>query len=214
MYTVFKIFLNPIEDRENYLNKMAKQGYELVSSGGLIHKFKKTDKNKSYIVQYIGYMSNRERREYMKFVENMDMKVLYSPLNLGKRSFGNIKFRLFNPIKSSIATSHGMINREIMILENDTDKKIEVYSDKNSKIEDLSKRKNPYICLLVLLMILISIGLMKTFGISTYLFNKTLLSFRTLNNVIAIWIILGIAVMIYSIINLSIINNLIKKIDS
>ncbi|MDO5048126.1 MAG: DUF2812 domain-containing protein [Anaerococcus sp.] len=214
MRTFFKVFLNPIEGRERFLNEKAEEGYELVSSGGVFHKFKRTDKRKDYSVQYIGYMNNKERTEYKDFIENMDMKVIYSPLNIGKKTYGNVKYRPFNAIKSSLSTSHGMINREIMIVENNTNKKIDIYSDYNSKIRDLARRKKPYFYLLSISVLIIFIGLLEKLGFNLSLFRQTVLSFRPVDNIINVWVALGILIFIYSSLNLIRLNNIIKIINS
>ena len=69
-------------------------------------------------------MNNRQGEEYEDFIENMHMKDLYSPLNIGGKAYGNLKYKPFNPIKNSVASTHGMINREIMIVENNSYRKI------------------------------------------------------------------------------------------
>ncbi|MDD7306376.1 MAG: DUF2812 domain-containing protein [Peptoniphilaceae bacterium] len=214
MKTFLRIFFNPIEDRERFLNKKAEEGYELVSSGSVFHKFNKTDKNKKYMVHYIGYMNNKERMEYEDFIKNMNMRILYSPLNLGKKSYGNVKYRPYNPIKSSLATNPGMINREIMIVENSNGKKIEMYTDSNSKIRDLSRRKKPYTYLFLASVIIIFIGVLEKLDFNIRLFNQTFLSFRPFDNIINVWITLGILILIYSIAKLIQLNNMIKFIDS
>ena len=38
-----RIFLNPIEGREKYLNRIASEGYRLVRSGSVLHEFEKTN---------------------------------------------------------------------------------------------------------------------------------------------------------------------------
>lgn len=70
-----KIFLNPIEGREKYINSIASQGYRLVKSGSILHEFEKTNSDYKYAVQYIGYMTNKERKEYSEFLNNMNFKV-------------------------------------------------------------------------------------------------------------------------------------------
>ena len=73
-----KIFLNPIEGREKYLNHIANEGYRLVKSGSIIHEFEKTNSNYRYAVEYIGYMSNKERKNYTEFLNSMNLKVFNS----------------------------------------------------------------------------------------------------------------------------------------
>lgn len=79
-----RLFLNPIEGRQKYINKIAKNGYRLVNSGSILHSFEKTNASYRYAVQYIGYMANKERKEYSKYLNNMNFKVFSAPLNIGK----------------------------------------------------------------------------------------------------------------------------------
>ena len=144
-----RLFLNPIEGRQKYINKIAKNGYRLVNSGSILHSFEKTNANYRYTVQYIGYMTNKERKEYIEFLNNMNFKVFSAPLNIGKFSLGNVKLRPYNPPKRMIATSPGMINNEILIIESGEGKEIPIFTDRSSKDEYLKRRKLPYYYLLV-----------------------------------------------------------------
>lgn len=156
-----KIFLNPIEGREKYINSIASEGYRLVRSGSIFHKFEKTNSTYKYAVQYIGYMNNKERKEYTKFLNDMDLKVFTAPLNIGKFSFGNVKLRPYNSPKSMIATSPGMINKEIIIIESEGSKEIPVFSDMESKNVDINRRKAPYYYLLFFSVLIILLALFK-----------------------------------------------------
>ncbi|EGS30492.1 hypothetical protein HMPREF9130_0266 [Peptoniphilus sp. oral taxon 375 str. F0436] len=62
-----RIFLNPIEGREKYLNRIASEGYRLVKSGSFLHEFEKTNADYRYAVEYIGYMNNIERKNIQNF---------------------------------------------------------------------------------------------------------------------------------------------------
>ena len=146
-----KIFLNPIEGREKYLNHIANEGYRLVKSGSIIHEFEKTNSNYRY--------ANKERKNYTEFLNSMNLKVFTAPLNIGKLSFGNVKLRPYNSPKSMIATSPGMINKEILIIETDGSKEMPIFSDKESKNLDINRRKAPYYYLLFFSALLILLGL-------------------------------------------------------
>lgn len=156
-----RIFLNPIEGREKYLNRIASEGYRLVKSGSVLHEFEKTNADYRYAVEYIGYMNNMERKEYTKFLNEMNLKVFTAPLNIGKISFGNVKLRPYNSPGSMIATSPGVINKEILIIESDGNKEIPVFSDKESRDLDFKRRKAPYYYLLVASVLSIVLGLFK-----------------------------------------------------
>ena len=88
--------MNPIEGREKYINQIASEGYRLVKSGSILHEFEKTNLDYKYSVQYVGYMSNTERKKYSDFLKEMNFKVFTAPLNIGKFSLGNVKLRPYN----------------------------------------------------------------------------------------------------------------------
>ena len=66
-----RVFMNPIECREKYINQIASEGYRLVKSGSILHQFEKTNLDYKYSVQYVGYMSNTERKKYSDFLKEM-----------------------------------------------------------------------------------------------------------------------------------------------
>ncbi len=174
-----KIFLNPIEGREEYLNHIANEGYRLVKSGSIIHEFEKTNSNYRYAVEYIGYMNNKERKNYTEFLNGMNLKVFTAPLNIGKLSFGNIKLRPYNSPKSMIATSPGMINKEILIIETDGSKEIPIFSDRDSKNLDINRRKAPYYYILFFSVILIVLGLLKVIDYKSIILGVILIIFAS-----------------------------------
>ena len=45
-----RIFMNPIECREKYINQIASEGYRLVKSGSILHQFEKTNLDYKYSV--------------------------------------------------------------------------------------------------------------------------------------------------------------------
>lgn len=156
-----RLFLNPIEGREKFINEMARKGYRLVKSGSILHNFEKTNSDYRYAVQYIGYMSNNERKRYTEFLNDMNLKVFTAPLNIGKFSFGNIKLRPYNFPKNMIATSPGVINKEILIIESDGNKEIPVFTDINDRKLDTKRRKMPYYYIIAVSIFLIVLGLFK-----------------------------------------------------
>ncbi|MDD7382889.1 MAG: hypothetical protein PUG22_00720 [Peptoniphilaceae bacterium] len=101
-----------------------------------------------------------------------------------------------------------------MIVENNNGKKIEMCTDYNSKISDLTRRKKLYTYLFLASIIIIFIGVLEKLGFNIRMFNQTFLSFRPFDNIINIWIAMGILILIYSVAKLIQLNNMIKFIDS
>lgn len=109
----------------------------------------------------------------------MDLKVFTAPLNIGKLSFGNIKLRPYNSPKSMIATSPGMINKEILIIETDGSKEIPIFSDRDSKNLDINRRKAPYYYLLFFSVLLIVLGLLKIIDYKSIILGVILIIFAS-----------------------------------
>ncbi|MDO5714870.1 MAG: DUF2812 domain-containing protein [Tissierellia bacterium] len=181
-----RIFFNPIEGREKYLNEMASKGYRLIKSGSIFHKFEKTNNHdRKYSVQYVGHLSNKKRIEYEDFIKNLNVKSTSAPLNIGKVTLGNVRYR---PYHNTIATSPGAINKEILILECEKGKEIPVFTDKESKLEDLKNRKRVNIYTFVVGLLFMGLGLFKKTG---NLYEKTYISFRPLDKYPLVWVVVG-----------------------
>ncbi|MDO5725095.1 MAG: DUF2812 domain-containing protein [Tissierellia bacterium] len=149
----FKLFLDPFDSREKWLNKIAQSGFRLRSVDLLstIYDFQKTDENYYYKVQYIGYMSNKERLNYQQFLDEMGYRYFNLQLNLGQFSFGRVKIRPYAKGTGMIATSPGMINKEILIIESkkgETD--FELFTSRESELENLRLKRRSFIYILAL----------------------------------------------------------------
>lgn len=156
----FHIFLNPIESREAWLNKIAIYGYKLKSIyGGVIYEFEKSDNRVKYAVQYIGYMSNEEKENYKSFLSEMNYSVWSAPLNLGSLSIGRFKWRPYATVEGQIATSRGMINREILIIEKTSgEENFKLFTNTKSNLSDLKFRRRINIYLSIVSLVTIFYG--------------------------------------------------------
>lgn len=214
MKTFIRYFFNPIEQREDFLNKKAKEGYELVSSGTFIHKFKKSKNiDYRYAVEYIGYMNSKERLEYKNFLEEMGMKVLYSPFNILKLSMGNVKLRLYNKPSSVMSTLPGMINNEIVIIQKKGLEDFKSFTDMNSIRKDFNRRRIINVYALLISIVLIGIGVAKKMGSHQNL-TMTWISFRPLEKYPLLWILIGGVFLIFSAINILRIEKLLNNIKT
>lgn len=202
----FKLFLNPVEGRENWLNRMAQRGYRLsrITSLGLVYEFEKTDVEYEYKVQYIGYMANDERIEYEGFLKDLDYGFWIAALNTAQVSFGRAKYRPFARRGGKIATSPGMINKELIIIERKaSDSEFKVFSDVQSSLEDLRFRRRSYIYLLGMIAAFMALGYY--FNNIKPIFKWTWISYNGFSSpiLIAILILLLSAYILYFIIMLS-----------
>lgn len=148
----FRLFFNSIEGRKKWLNHIAKEGYCLQSirGKGIMYEFVESDKPYEYAVQYIGYMSNKERIEYQSLLKDLGYHYWNVAINVGQISYGRMKWRPYADLQGQIATSPGMINREILVIEKRADQKpFQLFSDNQSSILDLKRRRRSYIYLAV-----------------------------------------------------------------
>ena len=146
----FKVFLNPIEGQEKWLNEKSAAGLKLSGVGRFTYEFTKCEPNQyQYAVDYIGNKSNIQRKEYESFLDDLKINYYEKPLNFGQFSIGRTKYRPYAGKGGKLAASKGMINREILILEKENNgKTFNIYNNVKDKIIALKERKKPYIYLL------------------------------------------------------------------
>ena len=158
----FKLFLNPIESRDRWINRIADKGYRLNSISGLgtLYEFIETDRKYEYKAQYIGDMSNSERLEYESFLRDANYKFWNVQINLGQASIGRVKIRPYARGTGKIATSPGMINKEILVIEKlVSDGEFKLFTDVQSSISDLKMRRRAYIYLLSIISFFTVLGI-------------------------------------------------------
>lgn len=209
-----KIFLNPIEGRQNYLNNLADQGYRLVASGGVIQRFEEDrGHDYHYIVQYIGYMTNQVRIDYCAFLHGLGYKTLYSPLNIGKISFGNLRVRPYNDGKAAFVTNPGMINKEVLIIETIGSQTLPVFSDKSEQELDLKRRLRPAWYLLMVSLFMILMSVLIAVGSSYEGLSWALYTRRLFDTTPWPWLLIGGTLLGYSMWSIMRIKSLIKTLD-
>jgi hypothetical protein len=85
MIKKFRIFLNPIEAQEKWLNEKSAEGLRLSKIGKFFYEFEKCNPNQyQYAVDYIGNNSNVNRKEYESFLDEVGIKYFEKPLNIGQ----------------------------------------------------------------------------------------------------------------------------------
>ena len=147
----FRVFLSPIEGQEKWLNDRAAESLKLSKVGRFIYEFKKCKPSQyQYTVDYIGNKSNSQRKEYESFLDEVGINYYEKPLNLGQFSVGRVKFRPYANQGGKLATSRGMINRELLILEKENNgKPFTISNNVKDKIDALKERMRPHVYLLV-----------------------------------------------------------------
>lgn len=157
MIKKFRIFLNPIEAQEKWLNEKSAEGLKLLKAGRFFYEFEKCKSNQyQYAVDYIGNNSNANRKEYERFLDEMGLKYFEKPMNIGQFSIGKVKCRPYANKGGRVATSWGMINREILILEKENNgKPFNIYSNVEDKIQAMKERRKPHIYMLTFVLFML-----------------------------------------------------------
>lgn len=176
----FKLFLDPIEEQTVWLNKQAEKGRKLAKVGKLFYEFEPCKQGEyQYAVIYIGNKSNQERLEYERFLKEMNITFYEKAVDLGRFSIGKIKYRPFADKGGKFATSGGMINRELLILEKKNDgKPFTIYNSILDKAEALKEYRKPYSYYLVFLLV---------FNIYFYITSKSGFSFASFTSLSGDW---------------------------
>ncbi|WP_236915366.1 DUF2812 domain-containing protein [Clostridium sp. Cult2] len=147
MKKIFRIFLNPMGSQEKWLNQMSEKGHRLVNVGRFFYTFENCEANEyQYSIDYVGNKNYKELKEYKQFIEEIGIKYYEKPINIGQFSWGKARLRPFANQGGRIATSKGMINRELLILEKKNNgKPFEIYSNIEDKIYRLKEIRKPLI---------------------------------------------------------------------
>ncbi|OWA34096.1 hypothetical protein B9G55_17360 [Saccharibacillus sp. O16] len=115
--TFLRIFLDPLHAQQKWLNEQAQRGWRLTRVGALLYEFEQTENSYHYVVEFIGNYTNEERLRYQNELEKQGIRFFNKGANAGKISFGHVKWRPYANRGGKIATSGGMINAELIILE-------------------------------------------------------------------------------------------------
>lgn len=122
----FKIFLDPINQLETWINTQAQAGYQLTQVAWCFYKFEKSTTPHSYSVQYLGCNPPKDNRNYLRLLAEANIKTFRAPLNQGNLTFLKFRFRPFAKGTAKFANSFQDYNRELIIVENTTTKPVPI----------------------------------------------------------------------------------------
>ncbi|WP_410767921.1 DUF2812 domain-containing protein [Fontibacillus sp. BL9] len=116
--TEFKIFLRPIKEQERWLNRMASEGWRLTGVRRFFYTFERSEGTRyAYRVEFVGDKSKKELKAYKDLQKQYGRNVFSKGINIGKFSFGAVRWRPYAGKRGRFATSPGMINSELLIIE-------------------------------------------------------------------------------------------------
>lgn len=158
---VYKIFLNPFEKQENWLNQMASTGWELIKTSRWAYEFQDCKPGDfCYKVDFVADKSWEDLVAYQAFLEELGMTAFSKNMNIGKYSIGEVRFRPFGKGLGKVATSPGTINKELLIVKKKNDgKEFRLHTDYNDLISYMKTIRDAYIVASVLLTVALMMNL-------------------------------------------------------
>lgn len=143
--TVFRYFYDFLDGQENWLNRMAAQGYQLKKCARMTYTFDKSKpKEYEYAVEYVGDKAYSEVKDYRRYLESMGYGTFAKNINLNF-SYGKIRWRPYAKGKGQLATSPGGFNKEILIIEKRRDgTAFELHTDRCDKLSTYQAVRRAY----------------------------------------------------------------------
>lgn len=158
-----RIFLDPINDLEVWLNKMAKKGYRLKTINKFIYDFEKTDKDFAYSTQFIGANSSKENNDYMQMLKENGTRVYRAPLNQGNIAFGKFRLRPYAHGDGKTANSFQGYNKEILVVENNGKEPQKLLTNKSDLAEQYKNIRNAYLQGFLMILALFAFSIYKLY---------------------------------------------------
>lgn len=89
----YRFFGGLLQKQEEWLNKMAEQGYQLIRVDKMMYEFEECNPDRAeYRVEYIGSKFQNDSQEYFQFLEDMGYRVFFKNINLNY-SIGKVRYR-------------------------------------------------------------------------------------------------------------------------
>ncbi len=144
-YRFFGCFLTL---QENWLNKMAAQGYRLAAAGKLAYQFESCECGKyQYRMEYIGEKSRQDAEDYKHFLEDCGYGVFYKNCNLSV-SLLKLRWRPWADKGGRLASNDTTYNRELLIVEKENDgSAFELHTTNEDRQSYYRKLRKPWLFL-------------------------------------------------------------------
>ena len=151
----YRFFGGLLQKQEEWLNKMAEQGYRLINVEKMVYEFEECKPGRvEYRIEYIGSKSQNDSQEYFQFLEDMGYKVFFKNINLNY-SIGKVRYRPWAEKGGRIATNNTTYNKELLIVEKEKDgKPFELHTSFEDKIQYYKNLRKPYVIYFVLFLLI------------------------------------------------------------
>lgn len=162
----YRFFGGLLIAQANWLNKMSEKGYRLVQTGKMLYEFEECKPNQvKYCVEFIGYKTKDNAKDYYDFLEDMGYKVFYKNINLNY-SIGKVRWRPWAEKGGRIATNNSTFNRELLIVEKKNDgKPFELHTSFEDKENYYRNLRNPWLLILLMFVIFTVMDRSLVFGV-------------------------------------------------
>lgn len=121
--SVKKFFWLFFTSQEQWLNKMADNGWRLTGTTISEYEFEECEKGKyRYGVAYIANRSKESAEEYIRALEACGYRVFYKNANLNY-STGKVEYRPWAEAGGRVATEKTTLHKELLIIEKENDGK-------------------------------------------------------------------------------------------
>lgn len=159
---VFRFYSMLLDRQEDFLNRMADDGWHLVNTTSFSYEFAPCQpKEYEYKVIFVGEKSYHKNKDYQSFLRNMGYDVITKNANLNY-SIGKIRWRPYGVGAGQVATSPGSYNKELLIVGKKRDGKPFNVFNNNADFADYYRPiRNIYISLFVLITALVSIEIFR-----------------------------------------------------
>lgn len=156
---VFKYFFDAIDGQEKWLNKMATDGFRLVSTTKLMYEFESCNPTEyNYKIEFVADKSYKQIQQYRDFLKAMGFHTFIKNININY-SVVKLRLRPWAKVTGRIATIPGNINKELLIIEKKNDgKPFEMHTDLSDLIGYYTTIRNAYLYAAIMLISLIIFG--------------------------------------------------------
>lgn len=143
--TAFRYFFDFLDGQEKWLNRMADKGYRLKKCGKIAYAFDACMPGEyEYAVEFVGDKSYSKAEDYRRYLEGMGLRTFTKNINLNF-SYGKVRWRPYAKGMGQIATSPGIFNKELLIVEKKKDgKPFEMHTDVHDKLDAYKAVRHAY----------------------------------------------------------------------
>lgn len=145
----YRFFGGLLTLQENWLNRMADNGYRLVRTGKLLYGFESCAPGQyQYRVEFVGEKSREGAEDYARFLEDCGYSVFFKNINLDY-SIGKVKWRPWAEPGGRVAARATTYDRELLIVEKARDgKPFELHTTYEDRLLYYRNLRKPWLWLL------------------------------------------------------------------